>query len=94
MSYGPDAVHELVEDSGMSYPVTVRELEREHALANVQLDSRGNTAMLSEVLANGDFDRFESRQDLQEKVEEAIRVELADRQTGWIAKLKSTFFGR
>lgn len=94
MSHGPEAVHELIEDSGMSYPVTVHELEREHALANVQLDSRGNTAMLSEVLANGDFDRFESREDLQEKLDDAIRAELADRQTGWIAKLKSTFFGR
>lgn len=94
MSYGPDAVHELIEDSGMSYPVTVRELEREHALANVQLDSRGNTAMLSEVLANGDFKRFESREDLDEKLGEAVRAELASRQTGWVAKLKATFFGR
>jgi hypothetical protein len=94
MSHGADAIHELIQKSGMSYPVTVRELEREHALSNVQLDSRGNTAMVSEVLANGDFDRFESQQDLQEKLEGAIRAELAERQTGWVAKLKSTFFGR
>lgn len=91
MAYGPEAVHELIEESGWSYPVTVRRLESEHALANVQLDEKGNTAMLSEVLARGDFDRFESRADLEEKVGAAIDRELADRGTGLFARIKRAF---
>lgn len=94
MAHGPEAVHELVEESELSYPVTVRALERKHALANVQLDGKGNSAMLSEVLARGEFDRFESRADLEEKVGPAIESELADRESGLFVRLKRTFFGR
>lgn len=94
MTHGPEAVHELIEESGLSYPVTIRRLEREHALANVQLDEKGNTAMLSEVFARGGFDRFESRSDMEEKVGSAIDAELAARKTGIIARIKRTFTGR
>lgn len=94
MTHGPEAVHELIEESGWSYPVSVRRLEREHALANVQLDERGNSAMLSEVLSRGDFDRFESRSDLEEKVGSAIEAELASRDTGLFARIKRTFIRR
>ncbi|MEF8841138.1 MAG: hypothetical protein V5A62_05875 [Haloarculaceae archaeon] len=94
MAHGPEAVHELIEESGWSYPVSVRRLESEHALANVQLDERGNTAMLSEVLSRGDFDRFESRSDLEEKVGSAIDRELSDRGTGLLARIKRTFIRR
>jgi hypothetical protein len=94
MAHGPDAVHELIEESGWSYPVSVRRLEREHALANVQLDEEGNSAMVSELMARGKFDRFESRADLEEKVGEVIRKELAERKTGVFARIKRTFLGR
>lgn len=91
MAHGPEAVHELIEESGLSYPVAVRTLERKHALANVQLDEEGNMAMLSEVLSRGDFDRFESRADMEEKVGAAIDRELADRGTGLFARIKRAF---
>ncbi len=94
MAHGPEAVHELVEESGWSYPVSARRLEREHALANVQLDERGNSAMLSEVFARGDFDTFESRADLEEKVGAAIEAELASRDTGLFARIKRAFIRR
>lgn len=94
MTHGPEAIHELIEESGWSYPVTVRRLEREHALANVQLDEKGNSAMLSELMTRGEFDRFESRTDLEEKVGEVIRAELADRETGLFKRLKRAFIGR
>jgi hypothetical protein len=94
MTHGPEAVHELIEESGWSYPVSVRRLEREHALANVQLDEGGNSAMLSELLARGEFDRFESRTDLDEKVGEVIDEELAERKTGIVERIKRTFLTR
>ena len=94
MAHGPDAVHELIEESGWSYPVSVGRLEREHALANVQLDERGNSAMLSELLARGDVDRFESRADLEEKVRPMIDSELASRDTGLLGRIKRTFIRR
>ena len=94
MTHGPEAVHELIEESGLSYPVTNRRHEREHALANVQHHEKGNTPMLSEVFARGGFDRFESRSDMEEKVGSAIDAELAARKTGIIARIKRTFTGR
>ena len=94
MAHGPEAVHELIEESGWSYPVSVTRLEREHALANVQLDEKGNSAMLSELFARGDVDRFESRSDLEEKVGELIDQELADRETGLLSRIKRTFIRR
>jgi len=94
MAHGPEAVHELIEESGLSYPVTVRSLEQNHALANVQVDERGNSAMLSELFARGDFERFESREDLEEKVGAAIESELEARRPGFFGRLKRTFLGR
>jgi hypothetical protein len=94
MTHGPEAVHELIEESGLSYPVTVHRLEREHALANLLLDEKGNTAMLSEVFARGGFDRFESRSDMEEKVGAAIEAELRSRETGLISRIKRTFTRR
>ena len=94
MAHGPDAVHELIEESGWSYPVSVRRLEREHALANVQLDEEGNSAMLSELFAHGDIDRLESRSDLDEKVGELVEQELAARKTGLFGRIKRTFLRR
>jgi hypothetical protein len=94
MAHGPEAVHELIEESGWSYPVSVHRLERKHALANVQLDEKGNSAMLSELFVRGDFDRFESRADLDEKVGAVIERELAERETGLLSRIKRTFIRR
>ncbi|WP_101296997.1 hypothetical protein [Halegenticoccus soli] len=94
MTHGPDAVHELVEDSGWSYPVSVRRLEREHALANVQLDERGNSIMLAELLSGADVDRFESREDLDRKLRPVFEAERKERATGVIGRLKRSLLGR
>lgn len=94
MTYGPAAVRELVEGSELSYPFSVRRLERKHALTSVQLDEEGNTAMLSELLAHGDFEWVESPSDLEEKVGSAIEEELAARESGLLARIKRAFVRR
>jgi len=94
MTYGPDAVHELVAQSGWSYPVSVRRLEREHGLANVALDERGNSIMLMELLESVDADRFEDREELSRALDPIIEAELRSRHTGIVEQLKRTFLGR
>jgi MoxR-like ATPase len=94
MAHGPDAVHELIEESGWSYPVSVRRLEREHALANVRLDDRDNYIMLGELLADVEGDRFESRDDLQRKMEPVVEERRRARRTGVLARLVDAIRGR
>jgi len=94
MTCGPEAVHELVAESGWSYPVTVRRLEREHGLANVPLDERGNSITLMELLERVDADRFDDREDLARTLDPVIEAELRSRRTGIVGKLKRTFLGR
>lgn len=93
MTYGPDAVHELVAESGWSYPVSVRRLEREHALANVQVDEGGNSIMLAELLSQTDVDRFESREDLESKLGPVCESESERRNVGFLGRIKRTFLG-
>jgi hypothetical protein len=94
MTHGPDAVHELITESGWSYPVSVRRIEREHALANIQLDEKGNSIMVTELLSTVDADRFESREDLDRKLGPAFEAESERRKVGLIGHLKRTFLGR
>ncbi|MFC6823724.1 hypothetical protein [Halopelagius fulvigenes] len=93
MAHGPDAVHELVSESGWSYPVSVRRLEREHALANVQLDEDGNSIMLAELLSETNVDRFESRDDLEAKLGPVFESESRRRKVGFFGRIKRTFLG-
>lgn len=93
MTHGPDAVHDLVTESGWSYPVSVRRLEREHALANVQVDEKGNSIMLAEVLGQTDVDRFESREDLVTKLGPVFEAESKQRNVGLLGHIKRTFLG-
>lgn len=93
MTHGPDAVHELVEESGWSYPVSVRRLEREHALANVQVDEEGNSIMLAELLSQTDIDRFESREDLDSKLGPVFESESERRAVGVFGRIKRAFLG-
>lgn len=94
MTHGPDAVHELITESGWSYPVSVRRVEREHALSNIQLDKKGNSIMVTELLSKADVDRFESRADLERKLGPVFDAESERRRVGLIGHLKKTFFGR
>lgn len=95
MTHGADAIHELIEDAGWSYPVTVSRLERQYALSNVALDAKGNhMIMVSELFVDADVDRFESRGDLEAKLEPVIEREIDARRTGIVGRLKRTFLGR
>jgi hypothetical protein len=62
-------------------------------MANVVIDEDGNSMMLSELLHEADVQRFDSREDLQEKLGPVCEAESAARQTGLVGKLKQTFLG-
>lgn len=94
MTYGPDAVAELVEESGLRYPVSVERLERDHALANITVDKKGNSIMFAELLAKGDVDRLQSEEDLHRQFEPIFEQVKQERRKGIIGKLKETFLGR
>lgn len=94
MTYGPEAVHELIEESGLSYPVSVNRLERNHALENIEIDEKGNMIMLSELLTDVETESFESREDLQRKLEPVMRAESRSRHVGVLGKIKRSLFGR
>lgn len=94
MTYGPDAIAELVEESGLRYPVSIERLERDHALANITVDEKGNSIMLAELLAKGDIDRLQSEEDLHTQFEPLFEQVKEERRTGIIDKLKQTFLGR
>jgi len=93
MTVGPDAVHELIVESGWSYPVTSRRLERNMPLKNISLDEDGNSMMLAEFLHEADVERFESREDLERKLQPVCEAESRARQTTILGRLKRTFFG-
>lgn len=93
MAYGPDAVHELVEESGWSYPVSANRIDREHALKNIQLDERGNFIMVGELLAAADADRFESREDLERTLGPACERESRARRKGILNRVKGFLLG-
>lgn len=92
MTYGPDAVHEVIVESGLSYPVAARRLERERPMENVVLDERGNTVMLSELLHAAEVDRFESRDDLEQKLSPVCERESEARRPGVLGRLKNMFY--
>jgi len=93
MTVGPDAVHELIVESGWSYPVSSRRLERNMPLENITLDEDGNSMMLAEFLNEADVERFESREDLERKLRPVCEAESAARQTSIVGRLKRTFLG-
>ncbi|WP_435180910.1 hypothetical protein [Halorussus sp. AFM4] len=93
MTYGPDAIHELIADSGWSYPVEVSRLEREHAFANVQVDEQGNSIMVAELLDDVDAKQIESREELRQLFGPLFERESEARQVGFLGKIKRAFLG-
>lgn len=91
MTHGTDAVRDLVEESDLSYPVSLRRLEREYALENVELDAAGNSVMLAELLGEVEADTFESERDLETKLEPLVEEHRRRRDTGLIDDLKRLF---
>lgn len=94
MTHGPDAVHELIEESGWTYPVSTRRIENEHALANLHIDEKGNSIMLSELLVDANVDGFDSYEDLKHKLEPVFERERQARRVGIIGRIKRAFLGR
>ena len=93
MTHGPDAIHELIADSGWSYPVEIRRLEREHAFANVELDEQGNSITVAELLEGVDAKQIESRDELQRLFRPVFEREAETRQVGIIGRIKRAFSG-
>lgn len=89
MTYGADAVHELIQESALSYPVLKSDLEREHALRNLDIDADGKSAMLGELLVEVDADRFENHADLRAKLEPVFEAERERRRPGLFERIKN-----
>lgn len=94
MAVGTQEIHELIEDAGLEYPVSVRRLREEYPLENVEIDQRGNSMILSELLAEVETDRFDSRSDLERAVEPVVRRESERRRVGWLGMLKRAVLGK
>jgi predicted nucleic acid-binding OB-fold protein len=62
-------------------------------MANISIDENGNSMMLSELLHEADVQRFESHEDVREKLGPVCEAESTARQTGIVGKLKETFLG-
>lgn len=94
MTHGSESIHELIQDAGWSYPVTVSRLEREYALENIKLDEDGRyMIMVSELFVNAEVDRFENRDDLDRKLEPIIEAEIESRRPSFFGRLKRLFLG-
>jgi hypothetical protein len=91
MTYGPDAVHGLIEDAGWSYPVSVERLERTHPLANVEISQEGYSIMLVELLSEMDVEKFESERDLRQKLQPVFERKRAERKPGVFDRVKDVF---
>lgn len=94
MTYGPDAIHELIEEPGWSYPVAVRRPEREHGVGNIHIDTDGHSNTLVKLLADGEVDSFADRDDLEHQLTPVFEAEPKVRRTGGIGTRKVAFLGR
>lgn len=92
MTHGPDVVHEIIVESGWSYPVTARRLEESRPMENVAIDD-DNSMMLPELLHEADVERFESRADLERKLGPVCEAESEARKVSIVGRLKQTFLG-
>lgn len=88
---GVEAVAKLVADAGWSYPISTRRLMNEYALYNIELDNRGNTLMLGEIVDPHEMREFTSRADLEEKLRPIVEQHRAERQTGLIGRIRRYF---
>lgn len=90
-THGVEAVQDLIEESEVTYPVSTRRLLREHALANVEIDGKGNSMMLGEVLGPTDIREFSSEADLEQKLEPVFERHRAERRRSVFDRLKRIF---
>lgn len=92
MGHGTDALHELIEDADWSYPVKLQKLEQEHPFANIEIDEKGNSITLVELLEHVDAKQIESRKDLERLFAPVFEQETQARQSGVIGKIKRAFY--
>lgn len=93
MPSGTDALHRLIEESSLSYPVSVTRLEREHSLESVPLDDSGNSIMVVELLTEVDADTFRDEDDLRETMEPVVEEKIRERNPGFAGRLVRIFKG-
>lgn len=89
--YGVDAIAALIEESGWSYPVSSRRLLNEHALRNIEIDAKGNSVMVGEVVDPSDIREFTSESDLERKLTPTFEQLRAKRQTGVLGWVRRHF---
>lgn len=94
MSYGPEAIIDIIDETGWTYPVSARRLEREHAMANINIDEKGNSMMVAGLFAKADVDQFHSEDDVREKLEPVFQAIREDRREGIMGRLRRTFLGQ
>lgn len=90
-TYGTAAVRELIDDADEEYPISVDRLVREHALANVDIDPKGNSIMLGELLGSADVTEFTSEDDLDRKLGPVFERLREERHTSLLGRLIRVF---
>jgi len=90
-THGTDAVRRVIEDAGLEYPVTVDRLVREHALANVDIDAKGNSIMLGELLNRARVSEFADGDDVDRKLSPVFERLRAERNPSLVGRIIRIF---
>ena len=90
-THGTDAVRRVIEDSDLEYPVAVDRLVREHALANVDIDAKGNSIMLGELLNQAGVSELVDEDDVDRKLAPVFERLRAERNPGIVARIIRIF---
>lgn len=86
--HGADAIAALIEDAEWSYPVSTRRFLGEYALQNIEIDEKGNSVMIGEVVDPNEFREFTSEDDLRRKLTPVFERLRAERQSGIMRRLR------
>jgi hypothetical protein len=89
--HGVDAIVELVEDAGWSYPVSTRRFLDEYALRNIEIDEQGNSIMVGEVVDPNEFREFTGEDDIERKLTPVFERLRTERQSGIVGRLRRYF---
>jgi len=90
-THGTDAVRRVIEDSDLEYPVPVDRLVREHALVNVDIDAKGNSIMLGELLNQAGVSELIDEDDVDRKLAPVFERLRAERNPGLIRRIVRIF---
>ena len=90
-THGTDAVRRVIDDSDLEYPVPVDRLVREHALVNVDIDAKGNSIMLGELLNQSGVNEFTDEDDVDRKLSPVFERLHAERHTSLLGRIIRIF---